>query len=104
MEELSCTTAEGITAYAYKIGKLVLVSIDGDISSFTNYWKNYPIVTVDGVTAKKGASSVFNNQRNQTGALSIARGSNNITLNYFGTDPVLATNSWIRGQLFFVCN
>lgn len=104
IEELSCTTAAGITAYAYKIGKLVFVNVEGSGSNFTENWHYYPIVTIADVTAKAEAYSNFNNQHSKIGTLSISKNSNVITLNYFGESSILADDSWIRGQLVFVCN
>ncbi len=104
IEELSCTTVEGLTAYAYKIGKLVFVNVEGDGSNFTSAWNNYNIVTIAGVTAKKEAYSNFNNQHGKSGSLLIAKNANVITLNYFNESSILADDSWIRGQIVFVCN
>lgn len=104
IEELSCSTVEGLTAYAYKIGKLVFVNVERSGSNFTKAWNYYNIVTIAGVTAKKEAYSNFNNQHGKSGSLSISKNSNVITLNYFNESSILAENSWIRGQLVFVCN
>lgn len=103
IEELSVTTNYGIKAYAYKIGKMCFVNIEGDGSQFKKWWTNYDIVTINNVKAKRKATSIFNNQNDQTGALTINDNSNIISLNYFATSNIVNSNSWIRGQLIFIC-
>ena len=64
---------------------------------------NYYIVTINNVKAKRKSNSIFSNQNDQTGALLINDNSNIISLNYLGTSNIVASNSWIRGQLIFIC-
>lgn len=87
----------------YKIGNLCFVNIDGTGEAFTESWKNYEIGQITGITAKTMACSTFTNQNGQVCDIVIRANTNTIQLNYRSVKPT-SKNSWIRGQLVFVCN
>ena len=87
----------------YKIGNLCFVNIDGTGEAFTESWKNYEIGQIIGITAKTMACSTFTNQNGQVCDIAISANTNTIQLNYRSVKPT-SKNSWIRGQLVFVCN
>lgn len=87
----------------YKIGNLCFVNINGTGETFTESWKNYEIGQITGITAKAMACSTFTNQNGQVCDIAIYANTNTIQLNYRAVTPT-PKNSWIRGQLVFVCN
>lgn len=87
----------------YKIGNLCFVNINGTGETFTESWKNYEIGQIAGITAKAMACSTFTNQNGQVCDIAIYANTNTIQLNYRAVTPT-PKNSWIRGQLVFVCN
>lgn len=104
--ELTQITTEdfyGLTITAYRIGKLCFVNVYGSGEQFNQYWKSYTVTKLQNVSAKHTSTGTFINQNGQTGSLQIEQNSNAVLLNFHGVTPN-ATNSWIRGQLVFVCN
>ena len=87
----------------YRFGKLCLVFFDGSSEAVSKTWTDYKIGEIIGVTAANTICSTFVNQVGQSGDVTIIKDSNEIHLNYRGVTPT-AANSWIRGQLLFVCN
>ena len=104
IKELSITSSViDITLSGYRIGNLCFVNINGTGETFTESWKNYEIGKITGITAKTMACSTFTNQNEQAGDIAIYANNNTIQLNYRSVKPT-PKNSWIRGQLVFVCN
>ena len=104
IKELSITSSViDITLSGYRIGNLCFVNIDGKGETFTESWKNYEIGKITGITAKTMACSTFTNQNGQVCDIVIQTNTNTIQLNYRSVKPT-SKNSWIRGQLVFVCN
>lgn len=104
IKELSITSSViDITLSGYRIGNLCFVNIEGEGKAFTESWKNYEIGKITGITAKTSACSIFTNQNEQVGDIVIYANNNTIRLNYRAVKPTFK-NSWIRGQLVFVCN
>ena len=104
VEELQIVSSvTDITLRGYRIGNLCFVDINGSGETFTKGWTNYELGKITGITAKNMTNSIFTNQNGQTGDISIYANQNNIQLNYRAITPI-STNSWIRGQLVFVCN
>lgn len=100
---LSYTNPYNLTLNCIKIGKIVMVNIQGSGASFSSNWTDYTLTTISSITAKEAVCTTFTNQVGQTGDISIAKGSNQIKLNYRQTNPT-TTNSWIRAELIFVIN
>lgn len=86
----------------YRVGNLCVVNFYGSEVKFTEYWKAYPLATIENTIAVASGFSVFTNQNGEVGDLTIGANDNTIYLNYRGIVPT-ATNSWIRGQLIFIC-
>lgn len=101
---LSITTnISDFKIFGYRVGKLCIISLFGKGASFSQAWTDYVLGKINDITAKEYASSVFTNQVGQIGDITIEKNSNELKLNYEGVTPT-PENSWIRGQIVFVCN
>lgn len=104
VEELQIVSSvTDITLSGYRIGNLCFVNINGSGETFTKNWKNYELGKITGITAKTMVCSTFTNQNGQVCDIAIYANTNTIQLNYRAVTPT-SKNSWIRGQLVFVCN
>ncbi len=92
----------GFNVTGYRFGKLCFIFFDGAAENLSQTWTAYKLCEITGVTAAGAISSIFVNQVGQLGDVTILSGSNVINLNYRSVTPV-TKNSWIRGQLLFVC-
>ena len=92
----------GFNVTGYRFGKLCFIFFDGAAENLSQTWTAYKLCEITGVTAAGAISSTFVNQVGQSGDVTILSGSNVINLNYRSVTPV-TKNSWIRGQLLFVC-
>lgn len=104
VEELQIiSSVTDITLSGYRIGNLCFVNINGSGETFTKNWTNYELGKITGITAKTMVCSTFTNQNGQVCDIAIYANTNTIQLNYRAVTPT-SKNSWIRGQLVFVCN
>lgn len=92
----------GFNVTGYRFGKLCFIFFDGAAENLSQTWTPYKLCEITGVTAAGAISSTFVNQVGQSGDVTILSESNVINLNYRSVTPV-TKNSWIRGQLLFVC-
>ena len=98
---LTTTLIDG-NATAYRVGNIVIVTINGQ-KNLPSYWTNYDVVTLSGVTAKKGtASAIVDQDTGLCADMSIDDNSNVIKINKRGTSSI--TGRWLRGQLIFLAN
>lgn len=104
VEELQIVSSvTDITLSGYRIENLCFVNINGSGETFTKNWTNYELGKITGITAKTMVCSTFTNQNGQVCDIVIYANTNTIQLNYRAVTPT-SKNSWIRGQLVFVCN
>ena len=96
------TTLEQGRATAYRIGNIVIVTIDGS-KTLPKTWTDYTIVTLNGVTAKDlYLAPIVDQSTGLCANISIGQNSNVIYINKRAASSI--HGEWLRGQLIFVAN
>ena len=101
--DISLTTnLESGRATAYRIGKIVIVTITGS-KTLSAIWTDYTIITLNGVTAKdQYLAPIIDQNTGLCADMAIERNSNVIKINKRAVSSI--NQGYFRGQLIFVAN
>lgn len=96
------TNLESGYAMAYRIGNIVIVTITG-AKTLSEDWVDYPIITLNGVTAKyQYQAPIIDQNTGLCADMTIAENSNVIKANKRAVSSI--NQGYFRGQLIFVAN
>lgn len=101
--DISLTTnLESGRATAYRIGNIVIVTITGS-KTLSADWVDYPIITLNGVTAKdQYLAPIIDQNTGLCADMAIEQNSNVIKINKRAVSSI--NQGYFRGQLVFVAN
>ena len=96
------TNLESGRATAYRIGNIVIVTLTGS-KTLSADWVDYPIITLNGVTAKdQYLAPIIDQNTGLCADMAIERNSNVIKINKRAVSSI--NQGYFRGQLIFVAN
>lgn len=96
------TNLESGYAMAYRIGNIVIVTLTGG-KTLSKNWVDYPIITLNGVTAKyQYQAPIIDQNTGLCADMTIAENSNVIKINKRAVSSI--NQGYFRGQLIFVAN